>query len=106
MATVLAAFLIAVIVAVLVLVIDVGAAVSARHRAQTAADMAALAGAASAVDPEAACAAAGRLAAANGGSLRGCTVDGFDVAVRVGVSAPLVVFGSGEALATARAGPE
>ena len=42
MATVLAAVMIAAIIVVAVMVVDVGAAVSARHRAQAAADLAAL----------------------------------------------------------------
>ncbi|WP_232015608.1 Rv3654c family TadE-like protein [Tsukamurella paurometabola] len=104
-ATVLAAVMVAAIVVVAVMVVDVGAAVSARHRAQAAADLAALAGAASAIDAEEACAAAERLARANAGSLRACGVDGFDVTVRVGVPVSLSVFGSDEAVAVARAGP-
>ncbi|MFD9826718.1 Rv3654c family TadE-like protein [Tsukamurella tyrosinosolvens] len=105
-ATVLAAVLVAAIVVVAIMVIDVGAAVSARHRAQAAADLAALAGAASAIDAEEACGAADRLARANAGSLRACGVDGFEVAVRVSVPVSLSVFGSDEAVAVARAGPE
>ncbi|AUN43230.1 hypothetical protein ASU32_22120 [Tsukamurella tyrosinosolvens] len=106
MATVLAAVMVAAIVVVAIMVIDVGAAVSARHRAQAAADLAALAGAASAIDAEEACGAADRLARANAGSLRACGVDGFEVAVRVSVPVSLSVFGSDEAVAIARAGPE
>ncbi len=105
-ATVLGAVMVAAIVVVAVMVIDVGAAVSARHRAQAAADLAALAGAASAIDPEAACAAADRLARANTGTLRACGVDGFEVTVRVSIPVSLSVFGPGEAVAVARAGPE
>lgn len=106
MATVLAAIMVAAIVVVAVMVVDVGAAVSARHRAQTAADLAALAGASSAIDAGEACAAADRLARANAGSLRACGVDGFEVTVRVSVPVSLSVFGSDEAAAVARAGPE
>ncbi|WP_312854044.1 Rv3654c family TadE-like protein [Tsukamurella spumae] len=105
-ATVLAAVMVAAIITVVVMVVDVGAAVSARHRAQSAADLAALAGAASAIDVDAACAAADRLARANAGSLRACSVDGFEVVVRVGVPVSLAVFGADEAVAVARAGPE
>lgn len=105
-ATVLAAVMVAAIVVVAIMVVDVGAAVSARHRAQSAADLAALAGAASAIDAEGACAAADRLARANAGSLRACGVDGFAVTVRVSVQVSLSVLGSDEAVAVARAGPE
>ncbi|TWS24484.1 hypothetical protein FK268_11245 [Tsukamurella sputi] len=98
--------MVAAIVAVAVMIVDVGAAVSARHRAQSAADLAALAGAAGAIDAEEACAAADRLARANDGALRACGVEGFTVTVRVSVPVSLSVFGDGEALAVARAGPE
>lgn len=104
-ATVLGAVMVAAIIAVTVMVIDVGAAVSARHRAQAAADLAALAGAASAIDAEEACAEADRLARANAASLRACGVEGFAVTVRVSVPVSLSVFGSDEAGALARAGP-
>lgn len=105
-ATVLGAMMVAAIIAVAVMVVDVGAAVSARHRAQSAADLAALAGAASAIDVDAACAAAGRLAQANSASLIACGVDGFEVTVQVTVPVSLAVFGSDDAVATARAGPD
>ncbi|CAM3925242.1 Rv3654c family TadE-like protein [Tsukamurella strandjordii] len=106
-ATVLGAVMVAVIVVVAVMIIDVGAAVSARHRAQAAADLAALAGAADALDVDAACAAATRLAQENSARLLACTVEReFEVTVRVGVPVAFSVFGDGEAVAMARAGPE
>lgn len=106
-ATVLGAVMVSAILVVALMIIDIGAAVSARHRAQTAADLAALAGAASAVDAEAACAAAARLAAENAGRLLTCSVEQeFDVIVRVTVPVSFAVFGAGEAVVQARAGPQ
>jgi secretion/DNA translocation related TadE-like protein len=83
-----------------------GAAHVARHRAQAAADLAALAGAARAVEgPAAACARAAELVTANGGRLAGCRLDGFDLTVTVEV-APAGSAGLGRvATAAARAGP-
>ena len=57
-----------------------GRAALARQRAETAADLAALAGAQSLARAEAApCAAAGSAAAANSGRLLACTIAGDDV---------------------------
>jgi secretion/DNA translocation related TadE-like protein len=83
-----------------------GAAHVARHQAQSAADLAALAGAARAVEgPQVACARAAELVMANGARLTGCTLDGLDLTVTVEVSpAPALDFGR-PATATARAGP-
>lgn len=81
-----------------------GAAVVARHRAEAAADLAALAGAARAMAGEpAACARAGVIAAANGARLVTCRLDGWDLVVDVVVT-PGVALG-GLATASARAGP-
>ncbi len=80
-----------------------GRAALARQRAETAADLAALAGAQSltghgrAAAPP--CAAAGRAAAANGGRLLECSVAGDEVTVAVAVGRPM------PARAVARAGP-
>jgi len=85
----------------------VGAAVAGRHRATSAADLAALAGASRAVlgDPSA-CAVAARIAAANGALLASCAqLAGAEVQVEVRVPVPLGPLGSGEARARARAGP-
>ncbi len=77
-----------------------GRAALARQRAETAADLAALAGAQSlAAGTPAPCAAAGAAAAANAGRLLACSIAGDDVRVVVGVSAPVA------ARASARAGP-
>jgi secretion/DNA translocation related TadE-like protein len=83
-----------------------GSAVIARHRAATAADLAALAAAARVPEGAgAACAAATEIAARNGGSLTRCVLSGDDV--EIDVSRPLVLgrLGSWAALASARAGP-
>jgi secretion/DNA translocation related TadE-like protein len=80
----------------------VGSAVVARHRAQTAADLAALAAAARlASGAEAACARASAVARAMRVDDVGCRVDDLDVVVTVRVAVP---FG-GVAQAGARAGP-
>ncbi|BBX20831.1 hypothetical protein MTER_02420 [Mycolicibacter terrae] len=81
-----------------------GAAVIARHRAQAAADLAALAGAAQIpAGPEMACAQAQRLAARMGADESDCAVDGLDVVITVAVAVP--GWRIGPARATARAGP-
>jgi secretion/DNA translocation related TadE-like protein len=81
-----------------------GSAVVARHRAQAAADLAALAAAARlAAGPEAACAQAKAVARQMRVSSTGCDVDDLDVVVTVDVR--LAVGGWGSARAAARAGP-
>jgi secretion/DNA translocation related TadE-like protein len=78
-----------------------GRAALARQRAETAADLAALAGAqALARLTTAPCGAAGLVAAANGGRLVSCAVTGDSVVVSVSVSSPI------PAVAGARAGPQ
>ena len=81
-----------------------GSAVVARHRAQAAADLAALAAAARlAAGPETACAQAKVVAREMRTSTAGCAVDDLDVVVTV--EARLGVGGWGSARAAARAGP-
>jgi secretion/DNA translocation related TadE-like protein len=82
----------------------VGAAVIARHRAQAAADLAAL-GAAGllASGADAACAQASAIVQAMGASVAACTVDRLDVLVAVNAPVSLGVWGP--ARAVARAGP-
>jgi secretion/DNA translocation related TadE-like protein len=85
----------------------VGTAVAARHRAEAAADLAALAAAGSAVsgtaDP---CVAASSIASANGAVLESCTVGpGAVVEIRVGVRVTMASLGVRWAHADARAGP-
>jgi secretion/DNA translocation related TadE-like protein len=84
----------------------IGAAHVARHQAQNAADLGALAGAARAIEGgQTACARAGELVAANRGRLLSCELGGLDLVVTVEVR-PAVALGPGRvAIATARAGP-
>jgi secretion/DNA translocation related TadE-like protein len=84
----------------------VGAAIVARHRAQAAADLAALGGAALAVQGEqAACARAATLVADNGGGIVSCHLDGWDLMVAAEVVPSGVAAFAGAARASARAGP-
>jgi secretion/DNA translocation related TadE-like protein len=82
----------------------VGAAVAARHRAEAAGDLAALAGAQALQRGEPACDVVTRVALVNGAVEVGCVVQGAEVVVRVGV---VVVVGglNLRARSTARAGP-
>ncbi|MFG2773789.1 Rv3654c family TadE-like protein [Streptomyces sp. NPDC048350] len=101
MATVWTAFAACVLCVVFGAVLALGQAVAARHRAGGAADLAALAAADRALwGEEAACAAAARVAGAQGASLVRCSVRGdvadVTAAVRLGPYAPAV---------RARAGP-
>jgi secretion/DNA translocation related TadE-like protein len=81
-----------------------GSAVVARHRAQAAADLAALAAAARlAAGPESACAQARAVAREMRVSTTGCDVDDLDVVVTV--DARVAVGGWASARAAARAGP-
>lgn len=87
--------------------VAVGVAVVARHRAGTAADLAALAGAGrAAVGDAGPCRAAEQVAGANGATVDGCDVrpNGV-VAVRASVAVRLGPLGSWRARAVARAGP-
>ncbi|ORA04754.1 hypothetical protein BST17_13610 [Mycolicibacterium bacteremicum] len=95
--------LIALLLAVTVGVTMLGSVVISRHRAHSAADLAALAGAATLVTGRHdACATAGSVAASNSVTLTDCAIDGLDVlvAVEVGTALP-----GGSAQARARAGP-
>lgn len=102
--------LVAVVVATVLAVSAVGAAVVLRHRAEAAADLAALAGADVATGrvPGSPCVRAGRVAAVNGARLTGCWVQAeevvVDVAVRPGSAGPFAGL-TGAARASARAGP-
>lgn len=82
-------------------------AVLARHRAQAAADLGALAGADVLLGraPGPACEAAAQVVRANGAALRGCEVRGLDVLVSTLVRPPAPVGQLGAARARARAGP-
>lgn len=85
---------------------SLGAAVIARHRAQAAADLGALAAAgALTTGPEAACAQAAAIAAAMHTTVAQCRVDDLDVVVTVHADVRLGRWGIGPATAAARAGP-
>jgi secretion/DNA translocation related TadE-like protein len=80
-----------------------GSAVVGRHRAEAAADFAALAAAAKVL--EVACASAGTVAAANGARLVSCAVDGSIATVTTAVALRGVLPGDFVATGRARAGP-
>ncbi|QSR24384.1 hypothetical protein CFH99_01945 [Nocardioides aromaticivorans] len=85
----------------------VGAIVAAHRAAQSAADLTALAGAATLADHAGRdpCAAAGEVAVANGATLASCTVEGSDVVVEVTVGGPRWLGQDQDLSAQARAGP-
>lgn len=102
-ATVWVAFAVVLMIGVLGVALQIGSAVLGRQRAENAADLAALAGAALILEgPEEACRRVAELVVANGGRLDDCAADGLDVLVRVSVRAG--PFG-GRAEGRARAGP-
>ena len=84
--------------------LTVGSAVVARHRAQVAADLGALAGAQSVLrDP---CGQAAAVVAGNGADLVRCSSDGLNVDVTASVRVRLGRWAVGTAFGAARAGPE
>jgi secretion/DNA translocation related TadE-like protein len=84
----------------------VGAARVGRHRAQAAADLGALAGAARAIEgTEVACARASRFVAVNGGRATSCEVSGLEIVVRTEVTVRPLPGLIRHATAAARAGP-
>lgn len=104
-ATVLVVAGLAALLMVVVAATWLAAAVIARHRAAGAADLAALAGAAVVVrGADAACAAAIRIADANGATVQDCRVSGADVRIVAGVDLRVGPI-AGTATARARAGP-
>lgn len=105
-ATVMAAAAVGVLVLLLGLGLQLGAATLARHRAETAADLAALAAAREAVRGEdLACARAGEVATANGAVLRSCRWSGWTVAVGTTAATRGVPSVIGDAEGRALAGP-
>lgn len=102
----LAVALLAVVLTVTLAVAQLGAAVVARHRAQAAADLGALAAAMRLTEGQAgACAAADAVVAANRGYSGRCSVHQLDVVVIVEVPVNFGRWGAGRAVASARAGP-
>ncbi|BDT84590.1 flp pilus-assembly TadE/G-like family protein [Nocardia cyriacigeorgica] len=105
-ATVFAALALAGLLGLTVLVGQVGAAVVARHRAQAAADLAALAAAGALVYGAAeACAEGGEIARRMRMTIRGCEVAEWDVVVTVEGKVPMGLLGDRTVRARARAGP-
>ncbi|MDN4171918.1 flp pilus-assembly TadE/G-like family protein [Nocardioides sp. SOB77] len=83
----------------------VAAMVRAHRTAQAAADLAALAGAATIGGPGDPCAAAATVADRNGAALLACTVEGRDVRVRAQAPGPRWMGQVADLAAEARAGP-
>ena len=105
-ASLVAVAMIALLLAITAGGVYVGSAIVARHRAQAAADLAALAAAAQlATGADAACRQASTIARAMHSGLTQCVVDELDVVVTVEARAGLVAWGLGPARAAARAGP-
>lgn len=98
--------MVAVLLAITLGGVYVGSAITARHRAQSAADLAALAAAGRLVaGKETACTWAVSVAERASGRVTSCTVDALDVVVIVEVDAVLGRWGVGAARGAARAGP-
>jgi len=104
--TVTACCALAALMVVTAMLVHVGSAVSVRHRAQSAADLAALA-AAVGLDrgTEAACAAAREVAGRMRTEVVSCEIDDWDVEVAVTAPVLLSSLGVRDARAVARAGP-
>jgi secretion/DNA translocation related TadE-like protein len=83
----------------------VGAVFVAHRTAQSAADLAALAGADALQVSEDACAAAAAIADRNGAALESCEIAGEDITVTVRVEGPRWLGQPGDPVAKARAGP-
>ncbi|BCI55536.1 hypothetical protein NIIDNTM18_48140 [Mycolicibacterium litorale] len=105
-ASITAVAALAVLIAVTGGLMHVGSAVIARHRAQAAADLGALAAAGRiASGAETACRKATTVAESMGTSLTDCTVDGLEVVVHVEAAIGLAGWRFGPAHAAARGGP-
>lgn len=104
-ATVFGLALVALLVTVGLAGAVVAGAVLAHRRAQSAADLAALAAAQAAQGAGDPCAAAARVARRNHAVLGSCTMDGWAALVRVHVDGPRIVGVSMSLPARARAGP-
>ncbi|WP_378742586.1 Rv3654c family TadE-like protein [Nocardia brasiliensis] len=105
-ATVFACLALAGLIAATLLIGQVGVVVVTRHRAQAAADLAALAAARTLVEgAESGCAEAGAVARRMGTRLQGCEVVEWDATVIVERNVPIGLFGVRMVSAVARAGP-
>lgn len=105
-ATVWSATAIAAVMAVMLFGAQLGMAAAARHRAEAAADLAALAAAAHAVSgPTVACVHGRRVSDGMSATLASCRLAGWDAVVEVRVRSPVPLIGPGTAVGRARAGP-
>lgn len=105
-ATVWAALASGVILAVGLVGVDLASSVRARHVAESAADLAALAAAGRSVEGDgAACGAARALAERSGTRISACRLEGWDALVEVEVDRAWTMLGHEPGRARARAGP-
>jgi secretion/DNA translocation related TadE-like protein len=105
-ATVWAATAVAVLIAVLAAMLDLAGATAVRHRAEAAADLAALAAAGHVLDGgEAACARATAVATSGGARVVLCRLRGWEALVEVEVGVRLSLLGTTTVRGRARAGP-
>jgi secretion/DNA translocation related TadE-like protein len=105
-ATVWAAAAVAVLLALAMFGVDLGAAASLRHRAEAAADLAALAAAGHATGGErVACAYAARVAEGMSTRLRSCRLTGWEAFVEMVADGPIAPLPNGTVSARAHAGP-
>ncbi|MBW0119417.1 Rv3654c family TadE-like protein, partial [Pseudonocardia abyssalis] len=105
-ATVWAAGAVAVLLGLLVVGIELGAGIAARHRAEAAADLGALAAAGDAVHgTAAACARATTIADRMDTRIRSCRLDGWEALVETEADLGPAVLGPSVVTARARAGP-
>jgi secretion/DNA translocation related TadE-like protein len=105
-ASIIAVAMIGVLIMLTTAFMYLGSAVAARHRAQSAADLAALSAAGRLpLGGDAACAYASAIAKAMRSAVVRCDVDGLDVVVTIDVAVELGRFGAGAARGIARAGP-
>lgn len=105
-ATILACCVMAMLVALAATLLHVGSVVAARHRAQAAADLAALAVAtALGQGTESSCGAAEPIVSRMRAETVSCTVEGWDAVVTVTAPVFLTTIGMRDARAVARAGP-
>jgi len=94
------------VLTVFAIAVQLGAAVITRHRAEAAADLAALAAAAQAAGGTAEpCATARRVTDRMGGRILSCELHGWEVQVRVEATPPGFLARFGTSRASARAGP-
>lgn len=105
-ATAFACIALAGLIVLTLVIAQLGAVVVARHRAQAAADLGALAAASLlTAGAEAGCAEAGTLGRRMGMGVRRCVVEQWDVVVVVEADVSFGVFGARTVSAAARAGP-